>query len=90
MSKTGEPSIDNEHDGMRRARGLTLLANERYAPAECIHEIRKPKWVWPPMELLDSGYFPIPLEHRCPVSIGIEVIRRRENSYDAGAVELAV
>ena len=29
MSKTGTPSIDNEHDGMKRARGLTLLANER-------------------------------------------------------------
>jgi len=86
MSKTGASSIDNEHDGMKWACGLTLLANERYSPAECVHEFGKPKWVWPPVEPSDSVYFPVALEHRCHVSMGIEVIRRRGNSYDAGVV----
>ena len=84
MSKTGERLIDKEHDGMRRARGLTLLANEGYTPAECVHKIWKPKWVSLRMELPNREFLPFALEHRCPVSMGIEVIWRRENTYDSG------
>ena len=55
MSKTGTLLIDNEHDGMRWARGLTLLANDRYSPAEGVHKFGKPEWVWAPIELPDTA-----------------------------------
>ena len=42
--------------------------------------------MWPPVEPSDSVYSPVALEHRCHVSVGIEVIRRRGNGYDAGVV----
>ena len=42
--------------------------------------------MWHPMELPDNVGFPVQLEHRCHVLMGIEVIRRRENGYDAGVV----
>jgi len=90
MSKARAPSIDNEHDGMRYVRGLTLLADERYTPAECVHKFGKPTWVLAALELQGIPCFPVALDHRCLVFTGI-VIRRRENGYEAGfAPTLAV
>lgn len=47
--------------------------------------------MWPAMKLLKIERSPVVFEHCCPVFIDIEVVRRRENSYDAVvAVTLAV
>ena len=67
----------------------TFLADEWKAPAERVHEVGQPVWVWHVVELPDAEHVRLVLDHGRLVVVHVQVVWRGEERHDAREPRLA-